>query len=247
MNWKWNIWMLVVIAGVVLSVGAAGATGPDEEGWRVELTPYAWFTNIDGTVTVGENKADFEASFSDLVDKIDVSAAFMTVVSYGPWVGFGQMDYFALSQDFSEAPGGSLESDMLLLSVAGGYRFHGLVKGSSMELLGGVRYLWSDNTVEVNGMGSDQDTSELIDAIVMLRPSLVLPFISERLRLNPTMSIGTGDSDLVWEVQPELQYQITRSFAARAGYRRLHYEFADGDADVDVGFQGFIVGVGVTR
>jgi len=238
--WAAVLMSLVLLAGVV-----RGA----EEGWHLELTPYLWLANVDGNVSVGNHEADFNASFSDLVDKIDLAGALMAIGSYDRWVGFAQVDFFALSQDFSKGPGGELDSDMLMLSAAAGYRFDGLVKGSTVDVLGGVRYLWDRNKVEVNGLGSNENTAHLVDAIVMLRPSIPLGFLWDKLaklRFNPTVSIGTGDSDLVWEVQPELQYQFTDRFAGRVGYRRLQYKFSEGPADVDVGFQGFLLGFGLT-
>jgi opacity protein-like surface antigen len=142
-----------------------------------------------------------------------------------------------------------LDGNEFLLTGTAGYRFDGFSNGSTIEVLGGVRCVWNKSKVEVDGMGSNRDTSDLVDGIVMVRPSLPLSVIWEKLenlRLNPTFSIGAGESDLVWEVQPELQYQFSDRVAARAGYRRLQYKFSDGPADVDVGFQGFLVGFGVT-
>ena len=237
------MWLVAMVSVVAMWAGAIGAA---EEGWHLEVTPYVWFANVDGSVSVGDKTADFDANFSDLVDKVDLAGALMAIGSCERWVCFAQLDYFSLGQDFDKGPGGELSSDMTLVSGAVGYRFDGFRKGCTMDVLGGVRFLRDKNEVEVNGLGSADDTSELVDAMVMLRPSLPLSFISEKLRLNPTVAIGAGDSDLVWEVQPELQYQFTDRFAGRAGYRRLQYEFADGPADVDVGFQGLLIGLGVT-
>lgn len=243
MNRTRVMWLAPMVACVAIW---AGATMAAEEGWHLELTPYVWFANVDGSVSVGDREADFDANFSDLIDNIDLAGALMCIASYDRWVIFSQWDYFSLNQDFSKGPGGTLESDMWLLSGAAGYRFDGLVEGSTVEVLGGVRYLRDRSKVELNGLGSNRDTSALADAIVMLRPSFPLTFISERLRINPTMSIGAGNSDLVWELQPELQYQFTDRIAGRVGYRRLQYKFSEGPADVDAGFQGFLVGLGLT-
>ena len=61
----------------------------------------------------------------------------------------------------------------------------------------------------------------------MLRPSFQ---ISERWRFNPTFAYGvSGDSDTTYTMMPQVQYQFSDSFAARFGYKKVHYEF-DGDS-----------------
>lgn len=219
--------------------------GAAEDGWHLQLTPYMWFVNIDGTVSVGDREADFSADFSDLVDKVDLGGGLMAVGACNHWVCFVQGDYFELSQDFDQGPGGDLESDILYVDGAFGYRFGGSAGGASVDVLGGARYFRNENEVTVRGVGSADDTSDLLDGILMLRASHPLAFLSEKLRFEGTASIGAGDSDLVWELQPELTYQFNDRFAGRAGYRRIEYEFEDGAADVDVGYQGFLVGLDV--
>ncbi|MFH0953257.1 MAG: outer membrane beta-barrel protein [Verrucomicrobiota bacterium] len=227
---------------VCVAMLAAAATAADQ-GWSLELRPYIWFVNIDGTLSVGDKEADFEADFSDLIDKVDLAGELMAIATYNRWVLFAQADYFSLSDEFENGPGGDLEADMTYLTGTAGYRFDGFVKDSTMDLLAGVRYLRSDTEIEVHGVGASDKTSEATDAIVMLRSSFPL---SEKLSLGLSMSIGTGDSDLVWELQPDLAYQFSERVAGHVGYRRLEYEFEEDDAELDVGFQGFMIGVGVT-
>ena len=70
------------------------------------------------------------------------------------------------------------------------------------------------------------------------------------VRFNPTLAIGGGGgSELVYELQPQLQYQITDHVAARLGYRRVGYKIKGDNNDaneLNVALAGVIVGVGVT-
>lgn len=230
-------------AVIACAAVAAGAAEAANDGWHLELTPYAWFVNLDGSVSVGDKTADFSADFQDLIDKVDFAGGLKAIGSYNRCIGFVQVDYFSLCQDFSKGPGGELNADMLLLGGAAGYRFDGFVKGSWMDLLAGARYQWNQNEIEVNGRGSNEDSADLVDGIVMVRGTYPLSFITEKLHLDASASIGAGDSDLVWELQPDLRYQFTDRFGVQVGYRRLEYEFSDGRADVDLGFQGFLIGM----
>jgi len=237
------------VGTITLAACAAmlSATAPaDEEGGHLEITPYVWLVNLDGSVGVGDKRADFSANFSDLADKVDLAGELMLAGSYGRWVSFVEADCFSLDRDFSAGTGGHLDSDWLLVSAAAGYRFKGFMTGGTVDVLGGVRYLRNHNEITAHGGGAADNTADLVDAIVMLRPSMPLKFLTEKLRLSSTLSIGVGESDVVWELQPELQYQFTERFAGRAGYRRVQYKFSAGPADVDAGLQGFLVGCGVT-
>jgi hypothetical protein len=211
--------------------------------WKFEFTPYAWFAGIDGDVTVGDRTAEVDVGFGDLFDAVDIVGSFLTVTQYQRWVFWGQLDYFALDSDnLDNSPDiAKVESDTLILTVAGGYQFDGFVKNSTIDVLGGIRYANMENTLSITGIGTRKKDRGITDAVLVLRPSFQL---MEKLRFNPTMSIGTGDSDLTWELQPQLQYAFTEHVAARVGYRRLAYDVKGDNVDFDGTFHGFILGVG---
>ena len=63
---------------------------------------------------------------------------------------------------------------------------------------------------------------------------------------TPTLAIGAGDSDLVYELFPQIQYQVNENIAARIGYRRVGYKFKgdeDEDNELNATLAGLIVGV----
>ena len=53
-----------------------------------------------------------------------------------------------------------------------------------------------------------------------------------------------SDSDLTYELQPQFQYDISKTMSARFGYRRLYYDIKNERSSMDVTFSGFIVGLG---
>ncbi|MBP6383187.1 MAG: hypothetical protein KA321_10880, partial [Pseudomonadales bacterium] len=58
-------------------------------------------------------------------------------------------------------------------------------------------------------------------------------------------SIGAGDSDLVWELAPELVYtNDCCNLEFRFGYRTVNYELEEGDIEADFSFAGPMVGLG---
>jgi opacity protein-like surface antigen len=146
---------------------------------------------------------------------------------------------------------GNIDSKMLLNEVAVGYQVDGWMAGQTFDLLVGVRTLSLDTDLTVNGVGTFSKKVTAVDPIFVVRPSiLIFPSVVKGLRFNPTLAIGGGgDSKLVYEMQPQLQYQITDNVAARLGYRRVGYKL-DGknnsDNKLNFDMAGMIFGVGVT-
>jgi hypothetical protein len=225
---------------------AAGSVWAADDGWSFEVTPYVWFVGMDGDVEVKGTKADVDVGFEDLIDKVDIGGSLLTVVQKGRWVNWLQLDYYELSDDETvDKIGGAkveVESDTLLLTAATGIQVDGWSEGQTFDILLGVRYAGMDNELTISGVGSRDDSSDIYDAVLVIRPSFP---IGKRWRFNPTLSIGTGDSDLTYELQPQFQYSFNETWAARVGYRRLYYD-VEGDRGIsfDGALHGFILGIG---
>ncbi len=234
---------VMVVAGILLAPVSAVIAQDDK--WRFEVTPYFWAAGVDGEATVQGRHVDIDADFDDLFDAVDAGAGLVTRAQRGVFVVYGQFDYVGMDTDeLDDAPaGGSIQTDTFLGALAAGLQFDLPLEGSTIDLLGGVRYAWIENDLDITGVGSAEDDLDIVDGIFVVRPSLRL---SERWRFNPTFAVGAGDSDLTWEAQPIVQYQISKSLAIRAGYRRLFYD-VEGDKgnSIEAAFQGLIVGVGL--
>ncbi len=246
--------MMVAALLTAASVGLAA----DPQGWKVEVTPYAWLCGIEGDVTVNGQKTEFDKGFTDLIDGVDMAGGLLAVVQYNRFLVWGQYDYFSTSTDNLDAEdrpqGGSFDSKMLLGEVAVGYQFDGWSEGQTFDVLVGTRVLTFDNKLTVYNHGSreteDPAEDSRVDGIIVLRPSIpVFPSKIDGLRFNPTLAIGAGDSDLVYELQPQFQYQITDSVSARLGYRTVGYKLKgehNEDNEMNIRLAGLIAGVGVT-
>jgi hypothetical protein len=217
-----------------------------------------WMAGLEGDVTLNGQEADFEKSSSDLFDAVDVGGSLLGVVQYNRFLFWGQVDFFSLSTDELEMEdrpaGGKLDSDLLLTEFAVGYQIDGWMEGQTFDLLVGVRTLSIENELTVYDKGTvesdDRDKESRVDGILVVRPSiLVFPSKIDGLRFNPVLAIGGGDSDLVFEMHPQLQYQITDYIAARLGYRTVGYKLKgdnNEDNELNIRLAGLIAGLGVT-
>ncbi len=232
-------------AVVLLAVCAASVAA------EVEITPYIWFPGVDGEITIAGQNADFDASASDVFDTADVCGSLLSVVQFNRFLIWGQVDYFSWDTDeldVEDQPrGGSLEMEMLLGEIAVGYQIDGWMEGMTFDILGGARFLSIESDLEVYGRGTASRDNDIVDPILVVRPSVpIFPSKITGLRFNPTFAIGGGgDSDLVYEFFPQIQYQFTENFAARLGYRTIGYEFEDDDNELDFTMSGMIIGLGL--
>jgi len=233
----------IVVVGILLA--ATSVVAAQDEGWNFEVTPYFWAAGIEGDVTASDGtKYDVDMDFDDLFDAVDAGGGLMTVARSGAFVVFGQFDYVGMDSDeLDPAPaGGSIQTDSFLSELAAGFQFRPFAR-STIDLLGGVRYAWINNDIDVTGTGSWEDSLDIVDGVFVVRPTFHL---TDKWSINSTFDIGAGDSDLTWQVQPAVQYQINDNLAVRAGYRRVHYDVeGDHGNTFDAAFQGFLVGVSV--
>lgn len=228
-----------------LPQGAASAPA-QSSGWKFSFAPYLWMMGIEGDGTVNGTDFEFEKDFSDLVDHVDVAASFLFRAQYDRWVGTVMYDYADISIDDLDVPaGGSFESKLNLVEAAFGYQVDGWSEGQTFDLMLGVRSVHVDN--ELDTAGPDfEGSSNATDPLFMVRPTIPLfPSSIDGLRLNSTLAIGGGgDSDLVWELSPVLEYQFSDTISGRFGYRRVGWRFEEDNGDeVDIEFAGLILGV----
>jgi hypothetical protein len=231
---------LLAIGAPVLSAQAA------EDKWKFEITPYLWAAGIEGDVTVNGQTTDVDVSFSDMLDATNAVFAFLGVAQYGRLVLWAQVDFLSQDTDEQDDPPANarLELDTTMTTLAVGYQFDGWSKGQTVDVLIGARQLALDATLTVNGVGSFRKDTDINDTVLVVRPSFPL---SDRWRFNPTLSYGSGDSESTYELQPQFQYQISKNWATRLGYRRLAYDIElDSGNKFDVTFSGLIIGFGGT-
>jgi hypothetical protein len=250
---KWIV--AVVCVGAALAT-AMSVNAAEPEGLQVEITPYAWLAGLEGDVTVNGNKTEFDKSFSDIIDYVGFAGSLLGVVQYDRYLVWGQVDYFTISTDNVDAEDqpkhATFDSKMFLGELAAGYQVDGWMEGQTFDFLVGVRVLNMDNQLSVkNGGPTFENSRTLTDPILVMRPSIpVWPSKISGLCFNPTLAIGGGgDSELVYELQPQFQYQVTDSVSARVGYRRVGYKIKgshNDDNEMNFAMAGLIVGVGVT-
>jgi hypothetical protein len=232
-----------LIAGTTITTAQAA----DNE-WNFEVMPYLWAAGVKGDLNVGGEDIEVDSSFSDLLDMMEIGGGLLMRAERSQWVLWTQVDYLATNTDKLDDPPehARLDSNTTMFTGGFGRNFGGSESKRSVDVLLGVRYLKLDNRLRFDTLGTFNSDRSFTDPVLIVRPSFR---ISERWRLNPTFSYGTGgDSDSTYELQPQLQFQMTENAALRFGYRKLHYEIDNSTTGngFDGAFEGVLIGVSGT-
>jgi hypothetical protein len=230
----------LVFAGCVL----LGLAPPSlAEDWAFSVVPYLWAASIDGDLSIDGHDFSASASFTDILDQAKYGGALILAADKGNWVNFAQLDYAVLEDKDVDTPfpdsDGDLELDNFLATVATGYHLP-LGEKFSVDIMAGLRYAWVDVKVDVNALLDVGESAALYDGILVLRPRYTL---SEKWAFLLSASVGKGDSELTWQVFPELIYDIGE-LEVRFGYRDLYYDVEEEDIELDLSMRGVLVGVG---
>ena len=243
---------LKILCGLLagLAMGSAGAAEPAV--WSGEIVPSLWVAGLSGNGTVAGHDVDFNRSFGDVLDHLDVGGSLAARVTRGRLVVGGQIDGYNFTTDdltVDDRPlDGELETDLIVSELAAGYVFPGWKPDQSFAVALGARHAHVEADLDVAGAPRARGNLDLLDPMLILWPSTPLfPAWIRGLSLVPAISIGGGhDSELVYELYPQLRYQATAHLAVRFGYRTIGYRTKDGADELDFDLAGFIAGLGVS-
>jgi hypothetical protein len=234
--------------------------------WNIEFTPYFWAAELKGDATLRGRTGPVDASFNDILDKLDIAFMGRLEAWQGKWGLFFDGLYMDLGADFT-TPRGLVSTDidvkMTILEFGLGYHLWETQVGKevsqklSFDLLGGGRYINLDGEIDIktNGPLADIVSGRKFGR----REEWVDPIVGGRLRwgLNEKLAaavrfdfggfdIGEG-SNLTWNLLAGIDYKIKENMSLKAGYRifDLDYDSGSGNKEfgIDAQFRGPIFGL----
>jgi predicted secreted protein len=248
--------MLAVAIGLA-SVGAASAADistpeepaapvPAASGWTFAVTPYVWMSSMSGEVKYGSLQANFDSSFSEILDHLDFAAMGTVEARYDRFSVFSDLLYMKLSADAKVERFG-LEADfgteILQWTPAVAYSIAKTERGH-FDVLAGAR-VWSVetslNVSDTNSQkGLDRDHSATwVDAIIGVKGQYSL---TDSVFLSGWAMVGGGSSDYNWDLLGSVGYKFNDRFSAMAGYRAQGIDFEKGSFVFNQVLQGPIIG-----
>ena len=249
--------VLSLLAAVVMMAAPATAqtqaTTTQESQWQFEITPYLWVAGIEGDVRSGRfSSGGVEASFSDIFQ--DLNGAFMGAFEArkGRWGILLDTMYLNISGTEDTPDRGIGDVDVKLkagiYSLAGAYRV--VEKPFALDVLAGVRYITVSADLDIEPGKYPQimqgrsvsDSMYKWDGFAGMRA--ILP-LSENWSMVGYFDFGAGNSNWTFQAIAGINYQISKNFVIKGGYRYFMIDAEDSAFVYDVKIGGPYLGLGI--
>ena len=244
------------------SDNAQSANSSNAEHWQFEITPYLLAAGLKGQAGVQGVTADVDMAFSDIWDNLDSAFMGIFTAQKGPWSYGFEGVYFKITDEGAK----SVTGDFGDLTVDGALRlstsFH-VYQGSIgyrllddrtlLDLIGAVRYtqVKADMNIAITttipgivfpgGALSAGGSEEWVDGVLGVR---ALHPVSDNVSLLGYADIGEGGSDLSYQLIAGVNWEFTKDFIAKAGYRVLAWDYENDGTVWDMQASGMYLGVG---
>jgi hypothetical protein len=263
---------LVFAAGALLPGAAAAqyATAPTaSDKWQFTATIYGYLSTIGGSLSVPVNTggASIDVDAKTILDHLKMTFMGTLDAHYGRWGAFTDVLYLDVGgsktniRDFSLGHQGipasttadlSLDLKGTIWTVAGEYRAVS-DPALSLDVLAGARMFNVKPTVgwsihgdlgpipETGRTGSKDISDSVWDGIIGVKGRY--SFGDERRWFTPFyLDVGTGESDLTWQIAGGLGYSYTWG-SVFGMWRYLDYNFKSGKSLESMNFNGPMLGL----
>lgn len=260
-------WPLIAAAALAL-IASAPASAADADDWQFALTPYLWLPNIEGTGNFdtppgGGGEPEVEIGPVDYLEKLELVLMLAGEAHKGKWIFRADVVYVDFGDQHSSVrnvsgPGGAVEFPVNTGTTTSldGLEWQGTVglltisqPNLSLEVLGGFRYL--DVTADLDWQfdgplnllpqsGRFSESLQLWDVIVGTRGRFM--FGNGKWFVPFHVDVGTGDSDLTWQLFAGVGYSFSWGDVLGA-YRHLEYDQSEGGLLQGMSLSGPAIGV----
>ena len=238
---------------------AAAAPGSD---WTFDFTLYLWGAGMSGKVEAGTLPAiDVDMSFSDILHNLDAGLMGAFEARKGRWGMLFDAIYMRLEGSGTASRTGAgpigatatasaeLEVAQTMFAAAVAYR---AVEGRApVDVIGGLRYAKIEADATINGSFYAKSGTVAASA----KKDWVDPYVGVRL-LTPIADhwtfvsyldiggFGVG-SDFTWQALVGINYDLSKTFAAKFGYRYLSVDYDKNGFVYDMANSGLYLGLGI--
>lgn len=229
-----------------------GALAEDQSAIHGEITPGFWLAGLSGDGTINGQQIKFNRTASDLLEHLHIGGSLAGKITWRQFALGGQLDAYSMSTRDLKLNGSpvaaKLDTDVVLSELAAGYTLDGRRPGQTFTVALGIRFAHISNELTLGSEERLTHSRDRWDPMLILWPTMpLLERHVKGLSLTPALSIGGGgDSELVYELFPQLRYQLSERLIARFGYRSIGYRTRNSDNKLDFDLTGFIASLGAT-
>jgi opacity protein-like surface antigen len=245
---------------MLVATGARAADASDDR-WQFELTPYLFASGLYGTTGTRGVTADVKMGFDDIADQLEAGLMGTAELRRGRWGFAFDALYFKLGDQGARSWRGplgigSLTGDlevtttMQMYQLSAGYRVGERVP---VDLFGAARYTKIDTDLDLvvttggllpGGARSLSAGESWWDPVVGVRALVPLGERWSVLLYGDVGGLGVG-SDLTYQAIAGVNWQFSKHFSAKVGYRYLYQDFEKDGFIWDMAAHGPYLGVGI--
>jgi hypothetical protein len=239
------------------------AKSSNADDWQFEITPYLLAAGLKGQAGVHGVTADVDMAFSDIRDNLDSAFMGIFTAQNGPWSYGFEGVYFKITDEGTKSvtgPFGDVTVDGALQLTTSFHVYQGSVgyrlldDRTLLDLIAAVRYtqVKVDMNVAItattpgisfpDGALSAGGSEEWVDGVFGLR---ALHPVSDNVSLLGYADIGEGGSELSYQLVAGVNWEFTKDFIAKAGYRVLTWDYENEGTVWDMQASGMYLGLGI--
>ena len=213
---------LIIIAATLALLFSTSAAAEDST-WKHSASVYLWGSGLNGSVGMGKIDADVDASFSDILDKLDIAFMGKYRAKKDVWSINADMMYVGLEGSGDIGPtSGSATLDQTMFSLFGGYEVQ-----PGLDIIAGLRYMNIDVAMNIGPVNRSRSES-WVDPIVGAEYRAPVSEKWSFYGFGDIGGFGVG-SDLSWQLGAYFNYQINDTWSTCLGYRILDIDYEDGN------------------
>ena len=258
---RFAIALVLSLAGAPDPALAQAVASPGS-GWSFEFTPYLWGASMSGNVGAGALPTiNVDMSFSEILDNLDAGLMGAFEARNGRWGLLFDAIYMKLAHSATASRTGagpigataaaSAELEMTQTMVAAAIAYRAIEGRSPLDVIGGARYSLIEADARIDGSLFAQAGSVARSA----KKSWVDPYLGVRVQ-HPIAErwtlVGYADvggfgvgSDLTWQIAAGIDYEFSKTIAAKVGYRYLTVDYDNDGFRYDMANSGLYLGVGI--
>jgi hypothetical protein len=210
---------------VSASFWSGAAVAQESDGWQFRITPYLWMLALDGTTAALGNDVEVDASFSDILDNLNIALSANMELSKGKFFVVLDTMYAQLEMDIAGPGGGAagatIEIDLVIADLNVGYSVN-----ENFGLYAGLRYYDQDIGVTPNMLPTVTLGDNWTDFILGFRVSSDL---GEKWSFIGKLdgAVG-GDSNSAWYLQAVLARHFGTNKHLDLGWRYYDVDYESG-------------------
>ena len=251
----------VVSIGLSLGLIAQPVMASDSDSsWQFEFTPYLFAAGLNGTTGVRGISADVDAGFSDILENLDSAFMMFFTAQNEDWILAADGIYFSLKNEKASSWQGPLGNTSTAdLNADMTQRVYALMAGRSVyneksrvDVLGVARYTSLSTSMGLavttgpdllpDGSRSVGGKEEWWDGAIAVRGNYP---VSDKWDLLGYADIGAGGSDLTYQLMAGANWQFSKTFSAKFGYRHFYQDYENNDFKWDMTTDGLFAGLGI--